>query len=104
MRDDLPKNPECDPLLGIRPVLTKLLGDTIYQSSNTDVTRGLSYYREDRVKQILRENEEYTQFTIEVQGNRLYNVFIDLKPPPSHTALYALRHHYIGTRRSWPKS
>lgn len=66
MRDDLPKNPECNPLLGIRPKLTKLTGDSVYQSSDTDITRGLSYYRGDRVKQILRENAENTPFTVEV--------------------------------------
>ncbi|AXJ00655.1 Helicase conserved C-terminal domain-containing protein [Cyclonatronum proteinivorum] len=102
MREDLPINPELDPILGVREVLADWLGDTYVDSADRDVARGLQYYREDRVKQILRENQENTQFTVEVQGNRSYKVYIDLQPPPSQEALYALRHLDIGTSCTCP--
>lgn len=71
-----PVNPSGDGLLGVHPDLKEYLTKLFYDRQDQTFTRGLAYYRENRVKSIelLHADKDQKEYVAYVKGSRQYKV------------------------------
>ena len=74
-----PINPDQDGFLGVDPVLREYITRLFYYPNEAYVTRGIAYFRENRVVSLRALNDKETEYEAHVKGSRQYTVSLPLE-------------------------
>ncbi len=82
-KNDLPENPEHDPLLGVDKRLIEVFEEMRFDYNSKFKFRGIDYFRHSRIVSVVKSDK--TTYKAIVRGSRDYNVTLDLSKKDANT-------------------